>query len=83
MNNGQPRHKVSTGFDIDAVSAACRADLSQWETCRLMQGAQPFSGGVWDSWPNRSIQVFACLDAELEAIKLHIQAEHGNGRNRT
>ena len=60
--------------DLDAALADVADDLSLWFHAEDA-GAQPFSGGVLDSWPARYVAIFEACRQEDRAVTAFLQSE--------
>lgn len=49
--------------------------LAVWRSVSLWPDAQPFSGGVWDSWPKRLADGVAFLAAESKVVTAYLHQE--------
>lgn len=67
----QPRHRGAV--DIDEAYREVGDVLSVWRATSAWSDAAPFSGGVWDAWPQRIAQGLAFLKAEARAVQAYLQ----------
>ena len=66
----QPRWRGKV--DIDEAYEAVRDVLEVWRSVMQWPEAAPFSGGVWDSWPQRLAQGVAFLRMESKAVQAYL-----------
>lgn len=66
----QPRHRGRV--DVDEAYAVVKDILEVWRAVASWEAAQPFSGGVWDSWPQRQAQGLAFLRVESKAVQAYL-----------
>lgn len=69
----QPRHRGVV--DIDEAHEAVRDVLEVWRATSSWGEAPPFSGGVWDAWPQRVSQGLAFLRNEMKAVVAYLQEQ--------
>lgn len=72
----EPRRAV---VDIDEAHEAVRDILKVWRSTSSWPDAPPFSGGVWDSWPQRMAQGLSFLRNEMKAVSAYLQEEASRG----
>lgn len=56
--------------------------LEVWAAVGRWPESQPFSGGVWDEWPNRLAQGLALLRVEFGAAQAYLRHEDEKRRKR-
>lgn len=64
--------------DIDEAHEEVADILEVWRATSRWGEAAPFSGGVWDAWPQRLAQGLAFLRGELQAVVAYLRHEEAN-----
>lgn len=77
--DGKPRlePRWTHVVDIDEAHEAVADILEVWRATSRWGEAPPFSGGVWDAWPQRLSQGLAFLRGEMQAVLAYLRHEEG------
>ncbi len=67
-------------LDIDHAVRVSGHSLNVWSDVRKHPDSQPYSGGVFDSWPAWAVDALAiCRDEEFEIHRFQQHQEHAHG----
>lgn len=70
-----PQFRWEAVVDIDEAHEAVADVLEVWRATSRWGEAQPFTGGVWDAWPQRLAQGLAFLRGEMQAVVAYLRHE--------
>ena len=70
-----PQMRWMAKVNLDAALSSSADVLSRWWTMVQWPDAQPYSGGVLDSWPSRIAEGLALCRTEWRAVQAAVEEE--------